>query len=365
MYCPNVVMVSLPTIFSSILGVVVFSSPDQIIPARPGTAWHYNMIEEAGPSARLSNESQEESGTLRVPVVYRIQGQREVDGRALLEFEMHRDGRITTTDLLTVDEHGMQCWARMDENGFIYLIDRKKEMILVSGFNVYPAEVESVLSAHPGIKEVVVLGIPSEQTGEAFIRGLVKDLGPLESICVGANFGFGHKRGGNVALLRRLGDELKFTVHGLADVSLDGKAVSSTRIREGIQGGRLDEVSQMLGRTYSLVGPVVRGDGLGRELGFPTANLEVRGLALPPRGVYAVHAEVAGKTWRAVLNIGFRPTLQNPKPQLQVEAHLLDFQGDLYGQELELKFVDQLRQEQQFASLAELRAQIARDIEQA
>src|SRR5207249_5439908 len=141
----------------------------------------------------------------------------------------------------------------------------------------------------------------SEQTGEAFIRGLVKDLGPLESICVGANFGFGHKRGGNVALLRRLGDELKFTVHGLAAVSLDGKAVSSTRIREGIQGGRLDEVSQMLGRTYSLVGPVVRGDGLGRELGFPTANLDVRSLALPPRGVYAVHAEVAGKTWRAVL----------------------------------------------------------------
>jgi len=205
----------------------------------------------------------------------------------------------------------------------------------------------------------------SEQTGEAFIRGLVKDLGPLESICVGANFGFGHKRSGNVALLRRLGDELKFTVHGLAAVSLDGKAVSSTRIREGIQGGRLDEVSQMLGRTYSLVGPVGRGDGLGRGLGFPTANLEVRGLALPPRGVYAVHAEVAGKTWRAVLNIGFRPTLQNPKPQLQVEAHLLDFQGDLYGQELELKFVDQLRQEQQFASLAELRAQIARDIAQA
>src|SRR3954464_15783649 len=123
MYCPNVVMVSLPTIFSSILGVVVFSSPDQIIPARPGTAWYYNMIEEAGPSARLSNESQEESGTLRVPVVYRIHGQREVDGRALLEFEMHRDGRITTTDLLTVDEHGVQCWARMDENGQLTKLD--------------------------------------------------------------------------------------------------------------------------------------------------------------------------------------------------------------------------------------------------
>jgi riboflavin kinase/FMN adenylyltransferase len=205
----------------------------------------------------------------------------------------------------------------------------------------------------------------SEQTGESFIRGLAKDLGSLHSICVGTNFVFGYKRGGNVALLSRLGEELKFTVHGLAAVSLDGKAVSSTRIREGIQAGRLDEVSQMLGRSYSLTGPVMRGDGLGRKLGFPTANVDVSGLALPPRGVYAVHAELAGKAWRAVLNIGFRPTLQNPKPQLQIEAHLLDFQGDLYGQELELKFVDNLRQEQKFASLEELRAQIARDIAQA
>jgi riboflavin kinase/FMN adenylyltransferase len=110
---------------------------------------------------------------------------------------------------------------------------------------------------------------------------------------------------------------------------------------------------------------VVRGDGMGRELGFPTANLDVRRLALPPRGVYAVHAEVAGTAWRAVLNIGVRPTLQHSNPQLQVEAHLLDFQGDLYGRELELKFVDHLRPEQRFASLAELRAQIARDIAQA
>ncbi len=205
----------------------------------------------------------------------------------------------------------------------------------------------------------------SEQTGEAFIRGLARDLGPLQSICVGANFTFGHRRGGNVDLLNRLGQEQKFAVHGMAAVSLDGKAVSSTRIREGVQAGQFDAVSQMLGRTYSLVGQVVPGDGVGRQLGFPTANLDVRGLALPPRGVYAVHAEAGGKTWRAVLNIGLRPTLQNPNPQLQVETHLLDFHGDLYGQELELAFVDQLRHEQKFASLAELRDQIARDIAQA
>ena len=202
----------------------------------------------------------------------------------------------------------------------------------------------------------------SEQTGEGFIRALARDLGHVQSLCVGANFVFGYKRGGNVDLLKKLGAELKFTVHGMAAVSLDGRAVSSTRIREAIRAGDLDGVSQMLGRAYSLAGTVVRGDGLGHQIGFPTANLDVTGLALPPHGVYAVLVEVGGKTHRAVLNIGLRPTLQNPNPQLQVEAHLIDFAGDLYGQELEVAFVDKLRAETKFPSLAELRQQIARDI---
>jgi riboflavin kinase/FMN adenylyltransferase len=202
----------------------------------------------------------------------------------------------------------------------------------------------------------------SEQTGETFIRGLARGLGRVQSLCVGTNFVFGHKRGGNVELLKKLGAELKFTVHGMAAVSLDGRAVSSTRIRDAIGAGDLDGVSQMLGRAYSLAGPVVRGDGLGYQLGFPTANLDATGLALPPHGVYAVHAEAGGKTYRAVLNIGLRPTLQNPNSQLRVEAHLIDFAGELYGQEMEVAFVDKLRLETRFPSLAELRAQIARDI---
>jgi len=205
----------------------------------------------------------------------------------------------------------------------------------------------------------------SEQTGEAFIRSLARDLGHVQSLCVGANFAFGRKRAGDVRLLKTLGAELKFAVHGIAAVSLDGQAVSSTRIREAILAGDLDVASQMMGRAYSLAGRVVPGDRLGRQLGFPTANLVVTGLALPPNGVYAVHAEAGGKTHRAVLNIGHRPTLQDPSPQLRVEAHLLDFQGDLYGQELEVMFVEKLRDEKKFASLAELRQEIARDIQQA
>jgi len=177
---------------------------------------------------------------------------------------------------------------------------------------------------------------------------------------------FGHKRGGNVALLKKLGTELKFTVHGMAAVSLDGQTVSSTRIRETIQTGNLDAASQMLGRAYSLAGKIIRGDRLGHQLGFPTANLGTTGLVLPPNGVYATHAQNLPRpssTHRAVVNIGYRPTLKDPNPQLRVEAHLLDFQGELYGQELELTFVEKLRDEKKFPSLDDLRAQIARDIE--
>jgi len=205
----------------------------------------------------------------------------------------------------------------------------------------------------------------SRQTGEEFLRGLHRDLGQIRSICVGANFLFGHRRSGNVELLRKLGAELKFSVHGVAAVALDGKTVSSTRIRQAIQAGDLDAASQMLGRPYSLAGKVIFGDGLGRKLGFATANIDVAGLALPPKGVYAARAEVSGKTFRVVLNIGHRPTLGNPNPQLRMEAHLMDFQGDLYGQELEIQFVEHLRAEQKFQSLDDLRQQIARDIQQA
>jgi riboflavin kinase/FMN adenylyltransferase len=209
----------------------------------------------------------------------------------------------------------------------------------------------------------------SEQPGETFIRALVRDFGSVQSLCVGSNFVFGHKRGGDVALLKNLGEELNFTVHGMAAVSLDGEAVSSTRIREAISAGDLDSASQMLGRAYSLAGTVVRGDRLGHQIGFPTANLDANGRALPPNGVYAVRAEVLGavrpSSHRGVLNIGVRPTVNDGNPQRRVEVHLLDFAGVLYGKEIELTFVEKLRDEKKFPSLDTLREQIGRDIVEA
>lgn len=205
----------------------------------------------------------------------------------------------------------------------------------------------------------------SQKTGEEFIRELARAWKGIRSICVGANFVFGHKRGGNVQLLAKLGAELNFSVHGMAAVSLDGEPVSSTRIRQAIRAGELDLAGQMLGRAYSITARVVDGDKLGRQLGFRTANLDATMLALPPKGVYAGNAIVHGQEQRAVLNIGTRPTLKNPNPALRVEAHLLDFDGDLYGEELEIVFAEKLRDEKKFSSVEELKAQIARDVERA
>ena len=202
----------------------------------------------------------------------------------------------------------------------------------------------------------------SEKSGEVFIRELARDLGKIHSICVGADFVFGRQRSGNVGLLKKLGAELNFQVHDLAAVSLDGQAVSSTRIREMIRAGNFDAASQMLGRPYAICGRVVEGDRLGREFGFPTANLEVKNLILPPNGVYSAVTTVKGEFYRVALNIGTRPTVASAKPPLRVEAHLLDFSGSLYGDELELEMGAKLRDERRFASKVELRGQIQRDV---
>jgi riboflavin kinase / FMN adenylyltransferase len=129
-----------------------------------------------------------------------------------------------------------------------------------------------------------------------------------------------------------------------------------------LRAGELNRASQMLGREYALAGKVIHGDELGRKIGFPTANLDIPGLLVPPNGVYAAHAYVNGARHRAAVNIGTRPTVDSGKPPLRVEAHLLDFQGTLYDREMELTFVEKLRDERRFASLDELRAQIGRDV---
>jgi riboflavin kinase/FMN adenylyltransferase len=202
----------------------------------------------------------------------------------------------------------------------------------------------------------------SQLSGEAFIRGLANDFGPLGSVWVGEDFAFGRQRSGNLALLQALGLALGFQVHALPAVTLDGAPVSSTRIRDAIQAGDLQLAARMLGRTYTLAGQVVAGDGVGQTLGYPTANLEVSGLALPPTGVYASWAATERRQWPAVVNIGRRPTVAESQGEIRIEAHLLGCGADLYGQQMELAFAKRLRPEIKFDSLAALREQITRDV---
>jgi riboflavin kinase/FMN adenylyltransferase len=232
---------------------------------------------------------------------------------------------------------------------------------------IYPLSKKLRVLASLGVDAACVLHFDkplSEKSGEQFSRDLAAGFKRLKSISVGRAFTFGHRRSGNVELLMAVGEELKFRVHAVAELRLDGEPVSSTRVRELVAAGDFDLAGQMLGRPYSLVARVVKGAGIGRQLGFATANLDISGLLTPPGGVYAASAEAGGQIYRAAVNIGRRPTVQPAAPDLQVEAHLLDFEGDLQGQELEITFVKKLRDEQKFPSLAALRDQIAKDVAQ-
>ena len=250
--------------------------------------------------------------------------------------------------VVTFDRHPSQIVAPDRVPQFIYSRGQKLRAIELLG-------VDAVLEI-PFDQEF------SQKSGPQFIQQLKVDLGGIASICVGADFVFGCKRSGNVSVLKELGASLGFQVHGLAAVALDGLTVSSTRIREAIRLGQLDAASQMLGRPYALEGNVVQGDQLGRQFGFPTANVKVDGLVLPPQGVYAGAATVGGQVWPVALNIGVRPTLDLTKPALRVEAHLVGFEGDLYGQRLEVEIRRQLRGEKKFGSTEELKRQIALDV---
>jgi riboflavin kinase/FMN adenylyltransferase len=179
----------------------------------------------------------------------------------------------------------------------------------------------------------------------------------------GGNFAFGYKREGDVPFLRQLGQEKGFTVELVKEmVQLGDGLVSSSRIRTGLAGGDVVDVAGCLARPYHVRGIVVMGDQRGRTIGFPTANLAVWAeLLLPANGVYATYAWVGSQRYIAATNIGVRPTIDGGS--VTVEAHLLDFNGDLYGQELKLEFINHIRPEMKFASLDALKAQIQADVQ--
>jgi riboflavin kinase / FMN adenylyltransferase len=202
------------------------------------------------------------------------------------------------------------------------------------------------------------------QEPERFVRTLRTRVPSLAEMVVGRNWRFGREGRGDPALLRALGRQYGFRVHIAPPVCRGGLPVSSTRVRDAITTGALRTAAALLGRPFSVLGSVVSGDRRGRALGYPTANLDTHNEALPPQGVYAVHAVLAGTTTclDGVLNLGVRPTFPAAaRGRPVMELHLFNTRRVLYGRDIEVFFVARLRTERAFTCSAALAAQIARD----
>ena len=200
---------------------------------------------------------------------------------------------------------------------------------------------------------------------EQFIDTVARTTNRLQEICVGTRFRFGHKRTGDVRLIEALAPKYGFIAKEIKSVMLDNEMISSTAIRQHVLGGRLDRAAAMLGRPFAVLGAVEAGDHRGHELGFPTANLNPHNEVLPPDGVYAVRAVIGQETHGGVVNIGVRPTFKDHHPQRTLEVHILNFDRAIYGQDVEVLFLQKLRDEKRFDSAEVLKAQIAADVQAA
>ncbi|HLB27899.1 MAG TPA: bifunctional riboflavin kinase/FAD synthetase [Dehalococcoidales bacterium] len=216
-----------------------------------------------------------------------------------------------------------------------------------------------------GIDKVITLSFTSELaklSARQFVSLLQKHL-RMRGLLVGADFVLGRNREGNADALRKLGQEMGFSVDTVSQMKSKGKVVSSTAVRNALTKGDMKKVTELIGRPFSLRGEVKKGAGRGAGLGFPTANIEIDPKQLlPADGVYATRAYFDGKSYAAVTNIGKNPTFG--AHSRTVETYLLDYSGDLYGQKLKIAIIDRLRGEKKFASVEELKKQMTADVKQ-
>ena len=270
--------------------------------------------------------------------------------------------------------------------GHKHLISRLKELAhqqgLASGvvtFRQHPEEVLSPKNRLPfltsvaqrinllkneGVDAVIPLSFTSELaqlSARSFLEQLQKHL-RMRGVVIGPDFALGRNREGNTETMRRLGQEMGFSVSVVPPLKIDGEVVSSTVTRKALAKGDMKRVQKLIGRPFRLQGRVVTGVGRGVKLGFPTANLEIEAeQALPPDGVYISLAHIDDQSYFSLTNIGKRPTFGNN--QRLVEVYLLDYDGDLYGQELAIDLLERLRSEKKFKTAEELKKQIAQDVE--
>jgi riboflavin kinase/FMN adenylyltransferase len=263
-----------------------------------------------------------------------------------------RDARSV---VVTFDRHPASVVRPESAPKMLTDLDQKLEVLADTGVDatcvVRFDEERSHESAHDFVSSVLVSGLRAS------------------AIVVGEDFHFGRNRSGNVALLRELGSQWGFDVEGLPLVAVGPgeRPVSSTAIRAALASGAVEQAATMLGRPFEARGPVVRGDQRGRLIGFPTANVEVpRGICLPADGVYAGWYERPdGSVHPCAINLGRRPTFYESAEASLLEAHLMGFDGDLYGELAKVRFTNFLRAEQKFSGIDELKLQLAVDLEQA
>jgi riboflavin kinase/FMN adenylyltransferase len=222
--------------------------------------------------------------------------------------------------------------------------------------------------ANAGIDQLVLLTFDkafSEQTPNEFIQHVLVQSINVKHLIIGDDFRFGHKRAGDFSLLVDQAQHAGYSVKQSDTVCIDGDRVSSTRVRQCLNAGQLDMAATLLGKHYCISGRVVHGEKVGRQLGFPTANIALRGHNPPLRGSFAVvaHDHTSGQSYAAVANLGERPTVEGRR--LLLEVHLLDAKAELYGHHLQIDFMEFLRSEQKFGSLDELKNAINNDANEA
>jgi riboflavin kinase/FMN adenylyltransferase len=265
-----------------------------------------------------------------------------------------RDARAAggTSVVLTFDPHPSRVLSPDRAPSSLMTLEQKAEVLAGLGVDrlaVLPFTVEL-----------------SRQEPEEFARQVLQRTLGARVVVVGSSFRFGRGRTGDLAMLRRLGEQLGFQVHGLRPVMSRGGPISSTRIREALSRGAVEAASDFLGRRFFVDGVVVRGAGRGRTLGIPTANFDLVNETVPGAGVYACWCRVLGDgspARPAAVNVGHRPTFGGGVTT--VEAHLLDYEGDLYGRRLRVEFAERLREERAFPGPEALVAQIRSDLGEA
>ncbi|MCB1722366.1 MAG: bifunctional riboflavin kinase/FAD synthetase [Chromatiaceae bacterium] len=219
-----------------------------------------------------------------------------------------------------------------------------------------------------GVDRVLLVRFDAEFAAvpaDAFVRDVLVDRLAIRHLYVGDDFRFGRDRAGDFAMLTRMGGEHGFGVESLATVADDGERISSTRIREALERGDMDEAARCLGRRYRIAGRVAHGNKRGRTIGFPTLNIGLLRRSTPLLGVYAVQVFCLDiEPLPGVANIGSRPTLTGDERVL-LEVHLFDFDADVYGRHVEVDFVEHIRDERRFDSFELLREQIGRDVQRA